>query len=198
MRGPHLSFFSISFYIYSLCFNFPAACSLVKCPFNGLCAPGENGGVNCSCIQRCPRLKNTVCANNRLTYYSECAMKKESCKKKTPLKVVHKGNCGENILLTILDFVYVTRVYNSKTLYTVYFIVTMNFMIPQNVLFVLSLGVDKQDIRNYPFHFLSVDFCPYSFYNSPTSINLNTGILYRNKNQLRPEIYWHRQRFRGI
>lgn len=72
-----------------------AVCSLVKCPFNGMCTPMENGGVKCSCISGCPRVKEVVCANDGKPYYSECAMKKLSCENKKPLKVVHKGLCGK-------------------------------------------------------------------------------------------------------
>lgn len=87
--------FLISIHFHN--FSFPAICSLVKCPFNGVCSAGENGGVKCSCIRGCPRVKDVVCADNRMTYYSDCAMKKWSCENKIPLKVLHKGNCGKNI-----------------------------------------------------------------------------------------------------
>ncbi len=42
-------------------------------------------------------MKDTVCADDRMTYYSECAMKKWSCDNRKPLKVVHKGDCSKKI-----------------------------------------------------------------------------------------------------
>ena len=70
-------------------------CSLVKCPYHGICTPKDDGHVTCSCDYKCPPAKDAVWGDDRKTYNSECALKKSSCEKKKPVKMIHKGPCGE-------------------------------------------------------------------------------------------------------
>ena len=74
-----------------------AICSLVKCPFNGVCSPAANGGVNCSCIRECSTVEDPVCGDDGKSYNNECTMKKWSCENRKLIKVNHKGRCGKFI-----------------------------------------------------------------------------------------------------
>ena len=73
---------------------FLAACSLVKCPYHGICSALKNGHVKCSCISSCPRSDKPVCDDAGRTHANDCAFKKRVCEKKEPYKIVHKGRCG--------------------------------------------------------------------------------------------------------
>ncbi|XP_028394352.1 uncharacterized protein LOC114518524 isoform X7 [Dendronephthya gigantea] len=68
-------------------------CKDKKCSFNSQCVVDRNFRASCQC-PKCPPKTKRVCGNDGKTYINECELRKQSCKTKTNIKVLHEGKCN--------------------------------------------------------------------------------------------------------
>lgn len=83
--------------MYFQCF-YTGLCTLVKsCKNHAKCIENSDKTVTCVCPKKeeCSRSPGKVCGSDGKTYDSECLLKVEACKKKSPVNMAHDGPCGK-------------------------------------------------------------------------------------------------------
>ena len=69
-------------------------CEDIECSINAQCVVDNNHKASCQC-PKCPRKTKKVCGTDGKTYINECELRKESCKTKTNITVLHDGKCSK-------------------------------------------------------------------------------------------------------
>ena len=79
-------------------------CEDMTCSFNAICVVNSNYKASCRC-PKCPPTTRHVCGGNGETYVNECELRKQSCRTKTNIEILHEGKCGKALLLASIGYV---------------------------------------------------------------------------------------------
>lgn len=71
-------------------------CVRLNCSqYFGACVLSIYSDPECKCLQDCGYQDNPVCGDDKNTYFSECALMKDTCVREIPNRVRHRGQCGK-------------------------------------------------------------------------------------------------------
>lgn len=95
--GKHLPQLKIYVCIFLI---FTDPCVRLNCSkYFGSCVLSINSAAECKCLHDCRYQDNPVCGDDKNTYYSECALMKDTCIREIPNNVRHHGQCGKYLEL---------------------------------------------------------------------------------------------------
>ena len=76
-------------------------CQSIKCGPFATCEVNMYGEGECICPSVCLRIDSPVCGSDGKTYENECELRIQSCKIQTLIAIMHKGQCGEYLMIAI-------------------------------------------------------------------------------------------------
>lgn len=71
-------------------------CKGVECPEDSTCQLDAQRNPICRCGARCDHTWKAVCASDGRSYHNECLLRREACRARRPLRILHSGACHES------------------------------------------------------------------------------------------------------
>lgn len=85
----YIIFLAISFILSDPCVRLNCG------QYFGACVLSIYSDPECKCLQDCGYQDNPVCGDDKNTYFSECALMKDTCVREIPNRVRHRGQCSK-------------------------------------------------------------------------------------------------------
>ena len=81
---------------YFIHLSLPDPCARLNCSkYFGSCVMSIDSTAECKCLHDCGYEDKPVCGEDKNTYFSKCALMKDSCLREMPNCVKHRGQCSK-------------------------------------------------------------------------------------------------------